>query len=701
MPNYKNFELQIHQLNNDVYLAQVTDSPSFLEPQSVSVRFTLPFPKPQLERFIDIVSGERPVQAATGQKLARDFGEAFFRAIFTGDVARAYAEARTIARKERAHLRFRLNVSRAGDIANLPWEFLRDPEVDFLALDSELAFVRYIQRFVSVDHWRSRPPLRILVMISAPEDVAKIDEAAERANLEAAVSELRDNQRVEITYLENASLRSLQQTLREADFDVFHYIGHSDFNPETGIGRLALEDAYEHKRAVPISGEGLARELYDEQGIRLVILNSCEGARQDSRDPFSGIASSLIQRGLPAVVAQQFEISDAAAIEFSKEFYKTLARGESIEAAVSDGRRAIHNTLNNAEWMSPVLFMHDHESGSLFEFEESDMSFRQLLQDRVYQVIAGILGMFTVALLGVIFFLSGQGDEIEAVAPPTITPLPSVDLVVASISVEPRNPQPGQEVSVLIDIENRGSDAAPAFTYEWQPSIFSSQKITRRVEGLAPGGLLRDSLTFRFGWWGTFISEGRVDVGNEIIEISEQNNKLSPVRTNTRLPFDIHFADPLPDGTIFQQDIPLESDVFAPYGFEIRAESDDPACATVTTWLKVVERSFVALGTGLPDDPDVCADAALMLTFSPRTDNNVSGVSALNLTTAPDGGSYTVQTLDGDSIELENFGLANNPVDGVILMTTPDIARLTKVFSVRVKGEDNPTLITDLTLFAP
>ncbi len=695
MPVYKNFELQIHQLGENLYLARVTDSPTFEKGESVSVRFQLPFRRDEIKRFVEMLSGERSVKRAAGQKIARDFGEGLFRVIFTEEVGKTYVEARELARTRQWNLRLRLNLSRAGDITTLPWELLRDPEIDYLALDGDTAFVRHIQRLVNLDHLNTDPPLRILVMISAPENLAKVDEVAERKNLEAAVKDLRQ---VEITYLEDASLRSLRTILQAQDFDVFHYIGHSDFNPETGAGVLALEDPYEHKRAIPISGEALARELYDERGIRLVVLNSCEGARQDVRDPFSGIASSLVQRGIPAVVAQQFEISDQAAIEFSKAFYEALARGSTIEAAVLQGRRAIANTLNNTEWVSPVLFLHDHDTSSIFEFSRRPT---EKLRDRMYQVITGVSVLIMLALLAIIFSLSRRGEDVEAVAPPTATPLPLVDLVMTNISVEPRSPQPGREAAVLIEIQNRGSDPAPPFTYEWQPSIFSNQKLSQRVEGLAPGGILRESLPVRFGWWGTFISEGRVDVNNEIIEISEQNNKLNPVRTNTRLPFDIHFDEPLPDGTPIQQNMPLPPDAFAAWGFQVSAESDDPACMNVVPWLKFVGISWVALGTGLPDEPEQCTEADLLITFLERQDNNLSGVSALTITAAPDGGRYTVETFQQSGELLETVTGINHPTEGITLITTPDITRFARIFSVRIHPEGSPILITDVSLFAP
>ncbi|MBZ0304537.1 MAG: hypothetical protein K8I82_00585, partial [Anaerolineae bacterium] len=88
MSVYKNFELQIHQLGENLYLAKVTDSPTFEQSESVSARFQLPFKRHEIKRFVEMLSGERPVKRAVGQKIARDFGEGLFRAIFTEEVGK-------------------------------------------------------------------------------------------------------------------------------------------------------------------------------------------------------------------------------------------------------------------------------------------------------------------------------------------------------------------------------------------------------------------------------------------------------------------------------------------------------------------------------------------------------------------------------------------------------------------------------------
>ena len=97
--------------------------------------------------------------------------------------------------------------------------------------------------------------------------------------------------------------------------------------------------------------------LADETSLRLAVLNSCEGARTSSDDPFAGTAASLVHREIPAVVAMQFEITDRAAIVFGGEFYAALADGYPVDSALAEARKAIFADQNDVEWGTPVLFM--------------------------------------------------------------------------------------------------------------------------------------------------------------------------------------------------------------------------------------------------------------------------------------------------------------------------------------------------------
>ncbi|MCB0203085.1 MAG: CHAT domain-containing protein, partial [Anaerolineae bacterium] len=113
----------------------------------------------------------------------------------------------------------------------------------------------------------------------------------------------------------------------------------------------------------------LGRLLADHWTLRLAVLNACEGARGSDHDLFSSTASILVQRGLPAVLAMQYKITDHAAVELSRAFYESLADGLPVDAAVAEARKAVSLAISNTvEWGTPVLTMRAPD-GVLFRLE--------------------------------------------------------------------------------------------------------------------------------------------------------------------------------------------------------------------------------------------------------------------------------------------------------------------------------------------
>jgi hypothetical protein len=119
-----------------------------------------------------------------------------------------------------------------------------------------------------------------------------------------------------------------------------------------------------------LSATQLGRLLADHRSLRLAGLNACEGARGSDRDVFSSTAAILVRRGIPAVLAMQYEITDRAAIEFARTFYEALADAMPVDAAVAEARKAISLAVANAvEWGTPVLYMHSPD-GVLFRLTQ-------------------------------------------------------------------------------------------------------------------------------------------------------------------------------------------------------------------------------------------------------------------------------------------------------------------------------------------
>jgi hypothetical protein len=158
--------------------------------------------------------------------------------------------------------------------------------------------------------------------------------------------------------------------MRGGPWHIFHFIGHGGFDRDADEGILALAD--ENDALHRFRATELGRLLADHHSLRLVILNSCEGARGGSRDIFSSSASILLRRGIPAVLAMQYPITDRSAIEFARTFYETLADGLPVDAAVSEARKAVSLAMTGSlEWGAPTLYLRASQ-GVIFVLPEEN-----------------------------------------------------------------------------------------------------------------------------------------------------------------------------------------------------------------------------------------------------------------------------------------------------------------------------------------
>jgi hypothetical protein len=268
-----------------------------------------------------------------------------------------------MAEREEKGLRIKLRI-RSPELANLPWEFMYDSrEGVFLSRSTNRPIVRYPEIAEAARPLSVSLPLRILGMVAAPSDLPTLDVNRERRLIEIAVQELKQKGLVEIEWVMKGTIDGLKQALRHSP-QVLHFIGHGNFDPKLDEGILAFEDEDGTAQSVPASL--LADILGDHFSLRLVVLNSCEGGRGAETDLFSSTAATLVRRRIPAVVGMQYEISDPAALAFARGCYTALAEGDPIDAAVSEGRKAvIVNLRNTFEWGTPVLYMRSPD-GVLF-----------------------------------------------------------------------------------------------------------------------------------------------------------------------------------------------------------------------------------------------------------------------------------------------------------------------------------------------
>jgi hypothetical protein len=311
---------------------------------------------------------DEPTQAV------QHFGAQLFEALMHDDVRSVYDMSRQATSANGQGLRIKLRIN-APELATIPWEYLYDVrQGEFVALSRYSPIVRFLELPLPEPELALAAPLRILGVVASPADAAALDVEREKARLEEAVRELQGSGLVDLVWLEGQTWRDLQAAMQGGPWHIFHFVGHATTDDEVGEGFLLLADDYGD--SAPLSATQLGRLLADQRTLRLAMLNACQGARGNESGSFSSLASVLVRRGLPAVLAMQYEISDEAAIEFTTSFYQALVANLPIDAAVSEARKAISlATAGSLEWGTPALFMRAPD-GMIWKLykEETDMT---------------------------------------------------------------------------------------------------------------------------------------------------------------------------------------------------------------------------------------------------------------------------------------------------------------------------------------
>ncbi len=351
---YENFDLYITPSGKDFQIS-VTDSPSGQGTHSISAAMVEELKKSSLTALLN----------------PKGFGGKLYQIIFQGDIGHRFEAGWALTEHQGKGLRIRLHLNEAILFQSLAWEYLYHPARNyFFATSKYTPVVRYLDIGKPEKPLRTELPLQILVLLSSPVDLPnerQIDIEAEWSNLKDAVAPLVQAGKVKLERLPSASLMALRRRIRQKHIDVLHLLGHGHFDEQREEAALLLED--NQKNAAQGSADELNVMLRDHLP-QLVYLNSCDTARSGQRDMFAGLAQGLAQEGVPAIVAMQREIVMTTAHTIATEFYRALADGFPVDAALAEGRVAAYKTVGPAEWGIPVLFMRSPD-GVLFEMRES------------------------------------------------------------------------------------------------------------------------------------------------------------------------------------------------------------------------------------------------------------------------------------------------------------------------------------------
>lgn len=247
-------------------------------------------------------------------------------------------------------------------IRNLPWQLATEDR-------PLLSLVKTGGKTLEEYAPRVGYPLKVLVMVSTPNGVTRLAYEQEELNMLRAFSPLMAKGLVQVHFTDDGSLEDLQEKLEENQYHILHFSGHGVYRD--GKGYLALEDR-DTGNLDEVSAEkfnGLLGKVA-RKGHRpeLVVLSACQTAQGVANGDISGVADTLLDGGVPAVVAMSASILDSCATFFAHHFYAELSGGYPLAAAFQEARLAVRKFevanypladqgLAPGQWLIPQLLV--------------------------------------------------------------------------------------------------------------------------------------------------------------------------------------------------------------------------------------------------------------------------------------------------------------------------------------------------------
>ncbi len=282
------------------------------------------------------------LSAQEQKALSMALGEVLFDHRLQDDFYAFYEQVRD--KEEYMRLELDIDEQALPELAALPWESM------CLATNEqrEQLYPGAVPRIALVRHralWYTAPsfaltrkePLRIALAVAAPRNAGPVLYQSIQESLEAIARDHPDRFLL-LDIAHAATIEHIDNLLAQKPH-ILHIIAHTRFHDERGNegGQLGLVDDILPDEIQWIDAEGLST-LFHRHRPRLVFLQACESGTLSSLRAFTGIASHIVQHNIGAVVAMQYEISNASAQRFAQRFYRGLVDDLPVELAVQQGR---------------------------------------------------------------------------------------------------------------------------------------------------------------------------------------------------------------------------------------------------------------------------------------------------------------------------------------------------------------------------
>lgn len=242
-------------------------------------------------------------------------------------------------------------------LQRLPWEKwnrLQNAEVAIVVSEYD----------ISVRKHRLNDKIKVLAILgyatdlkNLPKDKQLLDEIAGKAG-------------AEIVWEQGHSPQELNQLLRQGNWDILFFSGHSA-STEDGK-RCEIQLTQSHK--LELSDFRFALRVAAEKGLRLAIFNSCDGI---------GLAHQLAaEKGivLPHLVFMREKLPDPVSPKFLQHFLEAFTLGKSLYTSVQEAQKILHDDWEKeypcASWL-PVVCPNPTEETPTWDSLSKDIRIKQ------------------------------------------------------------------------------------------------------------------------------------------------------------------------------------------------------------------------------------------------------------------------------------------------------------------------------------
>lgn len=294
----------------------------------------------------------------TDEDALEEIGRQLHTLLLPAPIDTHFHQTEAVARALGRRIRVRLTVD-SDELAQLPWELTyREEGGYFLASNPMMAFSRYLRLPMPPGSVRRREgPLHLLLIISSPRDYIPLDPHEWEQIVAGSLAKPLDEGNLVMKVVTHATRREIGNALLDQSPDIIQFVGHGVYRD--GKGHLALVDGTSGN--CWFVDDARFADIFLGAGDRLglVCLATCQSAKSDSLRSYLGIAPQIVQRGVPAVVAMQYDVRISTAKLFLEEFYKAVAARKPLDWSVQWARNQIslEAGLDRRDFATPVLFM--------------------------------------------------------------------------------------------------------------------------------------------------------------------------------------------------------------------------------------------------------------------------------------------------------------------------------------------------------